>query len=122
MKVHLCNGVVGRVDSLKTLFTRDTNTNVRRMNHTDVVGAVTNSKSHGTETILDEPDDKSFLQWRHTTADDTAALRREAEQQLLVRVVGERLWIGVSLPHPGGDGKRGETRTWLRAPPSITST
>ena len=89
---YLRNRIIRRVDGLQTFLTRDTNTDIRSLDHTDVVGAVTNSECHRTETVLDEPDDESLLQWGHTTADDAAALRREAEQQLLVRVVGERLW------------------------------
>ena len=89
---YLRNSIVRGVHSLKALLSRDADSNVRSLDHTDVVRAVTNSERHRTKTVLDEPDDKSLLQRGHTTADDAAALRREAEQQLLVRVVGERLW------------------------------
>lgn len=48
------------------------------LDHSDVVGTVSNSESGELRMCgLDEIDDVRLLHWRHTTADDHAALERQ---------------------------------------------
>lgn len=76
---------------MKTFFTRNTDTDISSLNHTDIVGTVSNCKRHDTQTILDQPHDEGLLERRHTAADDTLALHSETQEQLLVRLVTQRL-------------------------------
>lgn len=78
---ELGNRIIRGVDSLETLFARNTNAHVsglqdrqnqrvvasveargsQYLNHANVIGTVSDSESHGTQTILDESDDESLL-------------------------------------------------------------
>lgn len=64
---ELRNGNVGRACGLETFNTRDTNANVRSLDHADVVGAVTDCEQNGLLVLLDELDDECLLQRGHTT-------------------------------------------------------
>lgn len=85
------NCVVRRVDSLQTLLTGNADTDVRCLDHADVVGAVTNGERHRTDAFLDERDNQRFLQWGDTAADHALALHRELQQEVLVLLIRQRL-------------------------------
>lgn len=87
-KSHLTDGVVRRVDSLQTLFARNTNADVGRLDHADIVGTITNGECHRADAFLDEANDEGFLQWRHSTTNDSFAKNRQAKQQAFTVIFG----------------------------------
>jgi len=60
---ELCNGIIRRVDSLETLFTRNADANVSRLDHANIIGTISDGECHDAKTILDEPDNQGLLQW-----------------------------------------------------------
>lgn len=76
---YLSDGIVRRVDSLQALLSGDADSNVRSLDHANVVRAVTNGKRHGTNAILDQLDHKRLLEWGDTAADHALALHRESQ-------------------------------------------
>ena len=52
-EAELRDGVVGRVNSLETFLARDTNADVRGLDHADIVGTITNGKGHRIPSFLD---------------------------------------------------------------------
>ena len=127
---YLSDGIVGRVDSLQTLLARDADTNVRSLDHADIVRAVSNRERHRPEAILDEFHHKRLLERRHTAADHALALHREPQEQVLVLVVGQSLeqsGSGASVLSSRSPryfraelGDKGEVRTCVSALPSMT--
>ena len=73
-KPELSDGVIGRVDGLKTFFTGDPDTDVGGLNHADIVGPVANCKAHDGKVVFDEANDLSLLQGRYSTTDNGGAL------------------------------------------------
>jgi len=61
-EAELADGDVGRPSGLQALVTRDTNADVRRLDHRDVVSAVADGEEDGLEVLLDELDDERLLQ------------------------------------------------------------
>lgn len=82
-EAELAHRVVARVDRLKSFFSCDADADIGGLDHRDVVGAVTDSEAHGSETVLDKADDEGLLERRGTAADDGAAPSRELEEDLL---------------------------------------
>lgn len=77
---ELRDGVIGRIDGLKTFFTRDTHSDVCGLNHADVVSTVTDSKGHDTEVVFDKSNNLRFLQWRDSATNDGGTLCGEMQQ------------------------------------------
>ena len=71
---ELSNGIVCTHDGLSTFFTSDTDTDVSLLNHSNVVGTVTNRQCHDLEAILDHANHGGFLGRRHTTAEHGSTL------------------------------------------------
>ena len=53
---ELCNRVVRRVDCLQTFLAGDADSNICRLDHTNVIRTIANCESHGIKTVLDEFD------------------------------------------------------------------
>ena len=88
---YLRNGVVGRVDRLQTFFSRNTDSDIRSLDHTDIVGAVSDSKTHHSKVVLDQANNLGFLQGGNTAANDCVALGGEMQKQLFGRSICESL-------------------------------
>lgn len=101
----MSDGVVGRVNSLQTLLSRDSDSNVGSLDHRDVVGTVTDGKRHDAEVVLDEVDDLGFLQRRDSAADDRVAASRQLKQQILRPLLREGL-TGVRTKEVSGMVRR----------------
>ena len=99
---YLRDRIVRRVDSLQTLFARNTDTDVRGLDHADVVRTVADRERHCADAILDELHDERLLERGHAAANDTLALHRKAQQKMLVLLVSQRLCkpkLESSVPH-----------------------
>jgi len=59
---ELRNGNIGTPSSLEALDTRDTNANMRRLDHADIIGTVSDGQEDRSGILLDKLDDESFLQ------------------------------------------------------------
>jgi hypothetical protein len=46
---------------------RDTNADVRCLDHADIICTITDGKKDRLEVLLDQFDNKGFLQWRNAT-------------------------------------------------------
>ena len=69
--LELADGVVGGLDSLLTLEPTDTNPDMRRVDHIDIVSTVTDCQSRLLcVTILDQKDDFCLLFWGDTASKD----------------------------------------------------
>ena len=79
-KSKLRNSIIGRIDSLKTFFSRNTNPNISRLDHTNIIGSISNREGHRTQTFLHQPDNQSFLEWGHSTTNHTFALHSKSKQ------------------------------------------
>ena len=62
-------GIVGAHDSLPTFLTSNTDTDMRFLDHGNIVGAITNTKSHDIQPMLDHGDDGGLLCGADTTAE-----------------------------------------------------
>ena len=69
------------------LETRDTDANVRSLDHTDIIRAVADRERHRAHAVLDEPHDERLLQRRDAAAHHALALHREPQEQVLVLIV-----------------------------------
>lgn len=94
--MHLCNSIVRRINSLEPLFARDSDPNVCRLNHADIVRSISDGKCHGTETILHQIHNECFLERRHSTTDYTVAQGSETKQNGFVLFISECLPVEVS--------------------------
>ena len=54
------------------------------LDHADIVGTITNSQCHGSQTIFDKLNDKGFLQRRDSAAHNAFALSGKPEQKMLI--------------------------------------
>lgn len=66
---ELCNRNISRPSCLKTFHTADTDSNMSRLDHGNIVGTVTNGQKQGFEVAFDKLHDQRFLKGRHTTDD-----------------------------------------------------
>ena len=67
-------------------------TDIRGLDHADIVGTITNGKRHSAgNTVLNELDDERLLLGRYTAAYDRLAECAETQQQVLVLSVRESL-------------------------------
>lgn len=60
---------------MKTFFSGNTNSDVGSLDHTDIVGTISDSETHDSKVVLDQANDLSLLQGRDSAADDGVALR-----------------------------------------------
>lgn len=67
-EAELTNRIIRAHDGLTTLFTSNTNTNVCFLNHSNIVGTVTDTKRHDVQPMLDHLHHRSLLRWANTTA------------------------------------------------------
>lgn len=88
---ELSDGVVGRVDSLQTLFSRNSNSDISSLDHRDIVGSVSDSEGHDSEVVFDEVNDLGFLKGRDSAADDGVATGGQLEEEILGPGFGESL-------------------------------
>ena len=72
---------------MTNLDTGDTNTDMRSLDHADVVRTVANGQCHCAYALLNQFDNERFLQWRDTTANDALALHGELQQQMFVLII-----------------------------------
>ena len=68
----MANGNIRTSGRLEAFDTTDSDTNMSSLDHTDVVGAITNGQQERLEIALDQLDDQGFLQGRHTTTKTSA--------------------------------------------------
>ena len=91
-RTNLRDRIVGRVDGLETFLARDSDADVRGLDHAHVVRAVADSERHGAgDTVLYELHDERLLLGGDTAADDRLAERAEAQKQVLMLSVCETL-------------------------------
>lgn len=58
---ELSKGVIGRHGSLRSFVSKETDSNVGFLDHSDVVGAVSDAEGHGVSSFLDQANGSSFL-------------------------------------------------------------
>lgn len=63
---ELADSDIGRPCRLKTLEATDTDPDVCRLNHGDIIGPITYGQKNGLHVLLNKLDNKSFLQGRDT--------------------------------------------------------
>jgi hypothetical protein len=90
-ETELADGVIRGHDGLAPLLTSDTNADIRLLNHSHVVGAVTNGKSHDIQTLPDHLDDSSLLSRAHSAAQNRPALFAKKEELPLQRIAQHQL-------------------------------
>lgn len=78
---------VGRHNSLATLETSKTDTNIGILNHSDIVGAITNRKGHDTKASLDHANNSRLLSGTDTAAKNRLAILAEEQEFLLELLV-----------------------------------
>ena len=71
------------------LETRDTDANVRSLNHANIVATVTNTAYPLLSEFADEPRNVSFLRRRASTSDDSRKLRGDLNELVLEQVEAE---------------------------------
>ena len=84
---ELRNRVVRRVDRLHTFLSGYTDANVRRLDHANVVRAVTNRERHGIEAVPDEVDHQCLLFRGHTATHDTLTQHCKTKKQVFVWLI-----------------------------------
>jgi hypothetical protein len=109
---ELPNGIVRTHDSLPALLARNTDTNVRLLNHGHVVGAITDTKGHDVQAVLDHGHDGGLLRGADTAAEHGPALLAE-EQELLPQLLVEHELERVAVDD-NGVGRRGRFVVLLR--------
>lgn len=73
-EAELSNGIIGTHDGLATFFTSDTHTDVGLLDHSNIIGTITDGKGHDFKTVLDHADDSCLLRGRYTTTQHGATL------------------------------------------------
>mmetsp|Transcript_27720 Transcript_27720/g.67340 ORF Transcript_27720/g.67340 Transcript_27720/m.67340 type:complete len:204 (-) Transcript_27720:1372-1983(-) len=85
----LRRGVVGRTDRLRSFLAVNANSDIRLLNHGDVIPSIANCQGCGLATLLDQPHDLRLLQWRHAAADYRFAVVRHGHKLLRELLDGE---------------------------------
>lgn len=93
---ELADGDVGGTRSLQAFVTRDADSDVRSLDHRDVVRTVADSEQDRLEVLLDKLDDESLLEGRDAAADNGLAHHGEFEERLRELLFeGERKTLAV---------------------------
>jgi hypothetical protein len=58
---------IGGSRGLKTFYSRDSDSDMCCLDHTDIVRSISDCEENCFQVLLDELDNESFLEWRYTT-------------------------------------------------------
>ena len=88
---ELSDGEVRAHDSCATLNTGNTDTNMCLLDHSHVVGSITDRQGHDVEAVLHHADDSSLLRRRDTTTQHGSALLAEQQELLPYALIETQL-------------------------------
>jgi len=61
------------------------------LDHANIVGTITNGKSHRSDSILHEQHNQGLLKRRYTATDDTLAQHGESKNEVFTPFIGKNL-------------------------------
>jgi hypothetical protein len=84
---ELANRIIGRHNGLSTFFASNTDTDVSLLDHSHIVRAIANGKSHDVQSVFDHVHDSGLLCGTDAAAKNGFALLTQ-QKEFLLQVIG----------------------------------